>query len=146
MPASKYTMTLAELNQALTDAALLEAWIAAVRREAKARLDEGAKLKDWFLGSGRNTREWIDEAKAVKRMRKMGLDDDVIMPRKILTPAQAESALRAVNLWPVGNAARNPVAALIRSVPGAPVVKSRADTPPAKSRLTAVTQPTSKEH
>lgn len=86
------------LSSCLSKADRVERYIKAVRSEATRRISDGNDVPEWKLVKGRaGNRKWADEDKALKRLLSHGLSqDDSHSPRKILSPAKAEKALKKV--------------------------------------------------
>lgn len=65
--------------------------------EAKERLlhelEHGRTNPYWKLVQKRAIRQWKDEAKTIVQFRRAKVDDDTFMPRKLVSPAQAEKGL-----------------------------------------------------
>jgi len=63
-----------------------------------AVLEQGQPIPGWKLVNGRATRNWTDEEKAVKYFAKIGLPAADRHVKKLISPAQAEKALKAAGL------------------------------------------------
>jgi hypothetical protein len=110
-------------DQALADAMaatdLVEQWLRAVRGEVERRLMQGHDVPGWKLVAGRKgARQWTDtsavEAALVEALGGAAYE------KKILSPAQAEKALRKSPHW-------DGLSALTRQSEGAPSVAPEAD-------------------
>ena len=78
----------------LKNADLLEDWIKDLRALAFQMIDTGATLPGWKLVAKRGTRKWISPVDAAVVLRQLGIDP--MAPAEILSPAQAEKALKKV--------------------------------------------------
>lgn len=87
----KYTSALAA---ALNLAPRLELFVAEVRRQAQLFLEAGGTIEGWKLVDKRRIRRWMDEVTADVTLRKLGLETDDIYVSKLVSPAQAEKALK----------------------------------------------------
>ena len=61
---------------------------------AHALLEQGQPIPGWKLVNGRATRSWKDEEKTLKYFAKLGLPAAERHVKKIISPAQAEAALK----------------------------------------------------
>lgn len=95
-PPDPQTLAPSELKRIISAAPMVEAWLDAVRIYAKSLLETGmiepAQL-GYKLVSGRSTRSWADEDAAAAFLV-MVLDDDAYVPKKLISPAQAEKILK----------------------------------------------------
>jgi len=82
------------INNYLKNADLLEQWITDLRALAFNALKNGASLPDWKLVAKRGTRKWTDPAQAAEALKTAGIDP--YAPQEVLSPAQAEKALKKV--------------------------------------------------
>lgn len=83
------------INAYLKNADILEGWISDLRALAHRMAEEGGvKFDDWKLVAKRATRKWINEADAEAALREAGIDP--FAPASVLSPAQAEKALKKV--------------------------------------------------
>lgn len=57
-------------------------------------LEQGQPITGWKLVNGRQTRNWVDEDKTLKYMAKVGLPAADRYVKKIISPKQAEDALK----------------------------------------------------
>lgn len=69
-----------------------------IKELAHDQMDKGMKIKGWKLVAKRPTRKWVDEEKVIKYLAKIGLPAADRYVKKIVSPAQAESALKAARL------------------------------------------------
>jgi len=82
------------INNYLKNADLLEQWITDLRALAFQAMENGAKLPDWKLVAKRGMRKWTDPALAARSLESLGIDP--YAPKEVLSPAQAEKALKKV--------------------------------------------------
>lgn len=87
-------LTSVELSHALTLASQLESWINDVRRRAHEEMERGVSLPGFELYDKRANRKYVDEDAAVQHLLQH-LSFDEVFSRKVVTPAQAEKALKA---------------------------------------------------
>lgn len=86
-------MSKEELLLLLAEADRIRAGLAAVEQQAKTLLTLGQKLDGWKLVPGRKNRIWKDERTIGPTLELLGLNVDQYAPRKLITPAQAETKL-----------------------------------------------------
>jgi len=65
---------------------------------AHALLEQGQPVRGYKLVNGRQTRSWVDEEKTLKYFAKIGLPAADRHVKKIVSPAQAEAALKKAKL------------------------------------------------
>lgn len=65
---------------------------------AHDQMEKGMPVRGWKLVQKRATRSWVDPEKALKHFAKMGLPAADRYVKKIISPAQAETALKAARL------------------------------------------------
>jgi hypothetical protein len=84
----------ARLGEMLEQAPLIENYLAEVRALAQHMLEEGVPVPGFKLVQKRANRQWVsaDEAKAA--LSRLGLDDTELTETKLVSPAQAEKALK----------------------------------------------------
>jgi hypothetical protein len=84
------------INNYLKNAEILEQWITDLRALAYRMMDEGdIKFPDWKLVAKRATRKWAEDPKVVEAaLRELGINP--LAPAELLSPAQAEKALKKV--------------------------------------------------
>jgi hypothetical protein len=83
-----------QLAQMLEQAPLIEAYLADVRALALLMLEEGQRVPGFKLVQKRATRQWIDASEAKAALSRLGLDDTELTETKLVSPAQAEKALK----------------------------------------------------
>jgi len=89
-------LTVPELRKILDVSDMIEAWLGACRAHVRALLDNGMTTPEesgYKLVAGRKTRSWLDEAKAEEWLTAI-LDEEAYVPRKLVSPAQAEKVLK----------------------------------------------------
>jgi hypothetical protein len=84
-----------QLSDYLEKADLLEQWIADLRKLAHEMLEKDVKVPGFKLVAKRATRQWVDEVAAETALRE-ALPEDAVYTKKLLSPAQAEKALKKV--------------------------------------------------
>ena len=89
-------------EQLLADAAAavdeVEEWVREVRKHTHSWLENGGKLPGWKLADKQSSgREWVDpdEKARLKLLRRYGLKAKEIAPRKLMSPPQVETLLKA---------------------------------------------------
>jgi hypothetical protein len=82
-------MTDEELDRALSVVPFLDAWLTAVKAEARQRLEDGSTLEHAGLKPGNRRRNWAEEETAQAWLREQ-FPLDVVAPRKMVSVAQAE--------------------------------------------------------
>ncbi len=65
---------------------------------AHGLLEQGQPVKGWKLVNGRAMRSWVDEEKVTRYFAKVGLPAADRFVKKLISPAQAEKALKAAAL------------------------------------------------
>lgn len=88
----------AELEKWLPYADTMIAWGKDVKDAAHRLLDQGGRVPGWKLVNGRQTRSWVDEEKTLRYFSKIGLPVPARHIKKIVSPAQAEKALKSAGL------------------------------------------------
>lgn len=83
-----------QLAQMLEQAPLIEEYLASVRALALLMLEEGQRVPGFKLVQKRATRQWIDASEAKAALSRLGLDDTELTETKLVSPAQAEKALK----------------------------------------------------
>ena len=78
----------------LDQADLVEQWLADLRALAHSMIETGASVPGWKLVPKRANRQWVDEAAATTALRGVGLAEDDLYVSKLVSPAQAEKALK----------------------------------------------------
>jgi len=78
----------------LENADLLERWIDELRALAHQMLDGGVPVPGWKLVPKRGRRQWVDEDKAKAALMASGLTEQELTVTELVSPAQAEKALK----------------------------------------------------
>jgi hypothetical protein len=73
----------------------VESLFAAVAAELLRRAEAGEEVPHYKIVEGRRRRAWKDEREAAEWLSFLGLDDDQIWVRSLISPHQAELVLRA---------------------------------------------------
>lgn len=119
-------MDSARIAAILDASALITKMIEAVEAEAMRRLEAGDTVPGYEIGTGRNSREWIDEEEVVaKKLKGMRFLKDEIYPTKLVSPAQA------CKKTGLSDRQVKALESLIKVVPGKPKVVKTKDSPAA---------------
>lgn len=78
----------------LSNAALLEQWIADLRATAHTMMDNNISVPGWKLVPKRATRQWVDESKAAAAIEALGVAKEELMETSMLSPAKVEKVLK----------------------------------------------------
>jgi hypothetical protein len=82
------------LGRYLKNADLLEDWIKDLRALALQLLEKNLPVPGYKLVQKQARRKWTDEGKAKQALLDMGLKESVVVETSIMSPAQAEKALK----------------------------------------------------
>jgi hypothetical protein len=82
------------LGRALQNADLLEEWIKDLRALAFGMLEKNVAVPGYKLVNKQARRKWTDEQEARKALLSLGLNESVVVETSIMSPAQAEKALK----------------------------------------------------
>ena len=82
------------LGQYLKNADLLEGWIKDLRALAFGLLEKNVDVPGYKLVQKQARRKWADEQEARKVLLELGLKESVVVETSIMSPAQAEKALK----------------------------------------------------
>jgi hypothetical protein len=82
------------LAKHLHTADLLEDWIKDLRALAFGLLEKGATVPGYKIVQKQARRKWTDESKSKEAMLALGLKESVVVETSIMSPAQAEKALK----------------------------------------------------
>lgn len=85
-----------QLSKVLVGGELLTEWLRAVKQYVMNKLDRGEPVSGWKLVPKRATRKWKDEAEASDSLEGLGLGWSDRHTQKLVSPAQAEKALKAI--------------------------------------------------
>ena len=84
----------AQISTYLKNADMLEEWIKDLRALAFGMLEKNIKVPGYKLVNKQARRKWADESKAKQALLDMGLKESVVVETSIMSPAQAEKALK----------------------------------------------------
>ena len=82
------------LSKYLKNADLLEDWIKDLRGLALQLLEKNLPVPGYKLVQKQARRKWSDESKAKAALLEMGLKESVVVETSVMSPAQAEKALK----------------------------------------------------
>jgi len=82
------------LGKYLKNADLLEGWIKDLRGLALQLLEKSLPVPGYKLVQKQARRKWADEGKAKQALLDMGLKESVVIETSVMSPAQAEKALK----------------------------------------------------
>ena len=82
------------LGRYLKNADLLEDWIKDLRGLALQLLEKSLPVPGYKLVQKQARRKWTDESKAKEALLDMGLKESVVVETSVMSPAQAEKALK----------------------------------------------------
>jgi hypothetical protein len=94
MKTSLQNIDAARLGEMLEQAPLIENYLAEVRALAQHMLEEGVPVPGFKLVPKRATRQWVDADKAQAALAALGLEEMELTETKLVSPAQAEKALK----------------------------------------------------
>lgn len=117
-------LTNEEMGMMLDRLAAIDTWRTALADEAMRRLTEGQPVPGWKLVAKRARRRWLDEDTAVATLSSH-VDIDALLPRALVSPAQAERLLPRTH--------RNLVGQLAVSESSGPTLATERDPRPALS-------------
>jgi hypothetical protein len=83
-----------QLAEMLEQAPLIEDYLSEVRALAYQMLENGVSVPGFKLVQKRATRQWVDADKAQAALAALGLDETELTETKLVSPAQAEKALK----------------------------------------------------
>jgi hypothetical protein len=84
----------ARLGEMLEQTPLIEDYLAEVRALAQHMLEEGVPVPGFKLVQKRAIRQWVNDDEAHVALARLGLDDTELTVTKLVSPAQAEKALK----------------------------------------------------
>ena len=118
-----------EILYALDRASLVEDWFKELRFYVQRRLEGGEAVPGWGLKPKRATRRWADEEEAEAWLRAQGVLVRDILPRKLVSPAQAEKIVGSLpdDLVEAKSSGYNLVPAEKATLQIAPVVEAFTD-------------------
>jgi hypothetical protein len=126
-----------QLAEFMDQIPLIENMIKDVRAEAYKRLEAGQPVAGYKLVAGRSKRAWKNEKEAAKKIKGFkvngkSLGIDSVMPRSMISPAQAEK------LPGLSVQHQNILAKLIEKTPGKAVIAPESSTKPAIVKTASV--------
>ena len=83
-----------EINALMLRLPEFKQWIKQIEAVALETLERGDELPDFKLVRGKSNRRWVDADKVDTYLKGQGLKDKERYTRKLLSPAQAEKALK----------------------------------------------------
>ncbi len=116
------TLTDEEMRAALDAKPMIESWLSAIEKLAKARLEEGGGFVGYKLVEGRSNRRWISEGQASEELVNL-LGEEDAYTKKLVSPAQAEKLL--------GKKRVSEIADIVVKSSGAPTLAPETDKRPA---------------
>jgi hypothetical protein len=90
-------LTPEQLGDILQRAALIKVWVGAVEAHARGLAEHGTDIPGWKLIAKRSTRKWVNEDDASDALTFL-LEENRFAPQELLSPAQAEKALKRAKL------------------------------------------------
>lgn len=89
-----------QLARIYTYRKIMEAWFQDIHEELISRGFQGDDLGGlWKVANGRpGNRKWVDEEVTAEALCKVGVDDELIYQRRLVSPAQAEKLVRAAGV------------------------------------------------
>lgn len=94
MKTSLQNIDAARLGEMLEQAPLIEEYLASVRALAEQMLEEGVPVPGFKLVQKRAIRQWVNDDEAKAALSRLGLDETELTVTKLVSPAQAEKALK----------------------------------------------------
>lgn len=82
-----------QVSDLLDRAPIVEAFVEALRKHAKERMEQGGVLPGWQLAPKRAARKWVNEDKAKDALINAGLPVDKLYITDFISPAEAEKLL-----------------------------------------------------
>jgi hypothetical protein len=104
------TLSDQQLSGILSKASELVAWVNAVKAYAQHKLEKGGSVPGFKLVARRAQRSWIDAESTEQALQNLGLTEDEMYVRKLLSPAQAEG------IFGKKKAVKDKLAPLIQSI------------------------------
>lgn len=92
-PPKPETIPLDEFVAMLSRLHILEDWAVSMRQHAQARLERGEEVPGWKLIEKRAVRKWGDAENARIALTGDGYDEDEVMTKALMSPAQIEKLL-----------------------------------------------------
>lgn len=82
-----------QVSDLLDRAPIVEAFVDALRKHAKERMEQGGILPGWQLAPKRATRKWVSEESAKQALTDAGVPVDKLYTTDFISPADAEKLL-----------------------------------------------------
>jgi hypothetical protein len=77
----------------------IDAWFKALEQRLLEALEGGARVPGWKIAEGRVNRKWADPDQAAAMLQIMGLPEERVFDRVLITPAEAERRLAKFRMW-----------------------------------------------
>jgi len=90
------SLTVEQKARLLPYRSMVESWFKSLHEDLEARVVNGEPVPGYKLALGRSNRVFTDPSDAAELLDFLGVPDEVIHPRGMITPAQSEDALRKV--------------------------------------------------
>ena len=123
-PVNVEALTDDKLRTVLENKKLIAGWMEAVEKHVTERITSGESFPGYKLVEGRSVRQWSDDQEAEAKLVEL-LENSAYVPRKIVSPAQAEKAL--------GKKRVGEIADLVVKPSGKPTLAPESDKRPALS-------------
>lgn len=104
--------TVAQRAEILRWRPAIDSWMKAIQQDLFDRADAGDDIPHFKIVEGRNNRRWRDAKSAAEWLDFLGLDEKQIWTRSLVSPAQAETALRKLKVG------KRTIASEVTSTPG----------------------------
>lgn len=123
------SLTTAQKAALLPYRKMIESWFTDLQADLEARCINGESVPGYKLVAGKSNRVFSNNADAEQELEFLGLPEEVIHPRGMITPAQAEIALTKIGYKrrQLGDLLNR----VVRKPPGKPTMASDADKRPA---------------
>lgn len=82
------------LDRVLLAAPMIEDWFKACRDYTSKRFAQGNPVPGWKLVAKKSPRRWVDPESAEAYLRELGIEEGDLFTKKLISPRQAEIALR----------------------------------------------------
>jgi hypothetical protein len=133
---SPQSLTPEQLKKVITISGDFEKWLEACRKYGRSLLDEGKEFPGFKLVAGKGAhRKWTDEDEAGRLLRQR-LDKEQVYEKKIISPAQAETLLKGIDL---STRFENKLQSLIIKPEGGPTMVPEDDPRPALNAASVFT-------
>ena len=95
-PAPLHVLTLEHKVAIYKSKQAIQTWLDNIGNDLYRRLADGDDVPGFKLVDGSNTRSFSNPMRAVEALQDYGLDEDVVRPRVMISPAEAERALTKI--------------------------------------------------